>query len=52
MRRIANSRKEAKKLFENAYGEAWLARELEEVMILIIVDTNKWNRLDQMDRLK
>lgn len=32
MRRIAKSRKEAKKLFENACGEEWLARELEEVM--------------------
>ena len=26
--------------------------ELEEVMSLIIVDTNRWDRLDQMDRLK
>jgi len=26
--------------------------ELEAVMGLIIVDTNKWDRLDQMDRLK
>lgn len=32
MRRIAKSRREAKKLFENACGEEWLARELEEVM--------------------
>lgn len=32
MRRIAKSRKEAKKLFENAWGEEWLTRELEEMM--------------------
>lgn len=32
MRRIAKSRKEAKKLFEEVCGEEWLARELEEVM--------------------
>lgn len=33
MRRIAKSRKEAKKLFENACGEEWLAKELEDVMV-------------------
>lgn len=32
MRRIAKSRKEAKKLFENVCGEEWLMKELEEVM--------------------
>jgi transposase-like protein len=32
MRRIAKSRREAKKLFEGVCGEEWLARELEEVM--------------------
>ena len=32
MKRIAKSRKEAKKLFENVCGEEWLAKELGEVM--------------------
>ncbi len=32
MRRIAKSRKEAKKLFENVCGEEWLMKELEDVM--------------------
>lgn len=32
MRRIIESRKEAKKLFKNVGGEEWVARELEEVM--------------------
>lgn len=32
MKRIAKSRKEAKKLFENVCGEEWMTRELEAVM--------------------